>query len=114
MNLKPWYTIVTPREDLTEGRPLDASEFAVHLDQVRKGTSQNKDYNDPERFFHRTYMTKNLIEFASQSVRRLSGIALETSAVFKLSTQFGGGKTHALTMLYHLANHSLLKLCHLS
>jgi hypothetical protein len=103
MVLKPWYNIITPREDLIEGKPLDASEFAVHLDHVRLGTSQNKDYIDPERFFHRTYMTKNLIEFASQSVRRLSGIATETSAVFNLATQFGGGKTHALTMLYHLA-----------
>ena len=26
-----------------------------------------------------------------------------TSAVFNMTTQFGGGKTHALTMLYHLA-----------
>lgn len=29
----------------------------------------------------------------------------ETSAVFNLATQFGGGKTHALTLLYHLAKH---------
>ena len=35
--LKPWYRVVTPREDLREGKPLDASEFAVHLDQVRDG-----------------------------------------------------------------------------
>ncbi len=35
--LKPWYKVVTPGEDLRESRPLDASEFAVHLDQVRAG-----------------------------------------------------------------------------
>ena len=35
--LKPWYKVVTPREDLREGKPLDASEFAVHLDDVRNG-----------------------------------------------------------------------------
>lgn len=34
MPLKPWYKTVTPRKDLREGKPLDASEFAVHLDQV--------------------------------------------------------------------------------
>lgn len=39
-------------------------------------------------------------------MRRLSGIRVETSAVFNLSTQFGGGKTHALTLLYHLAQQS--------
>ena len=37
MALKPWYKVVTPREDLRDGKPLDASEFAVHLDQVRDG-----------------------------------------------------------------------------
>ncbi len=35
MALKPWYKVITPREDLRDGRPLDASEFAVHLDHVR-------------------------------------------------------------------------------
>lgn len=36
-------------------------------------------------------------------LRRLSGIKVETSPVFNLTTQFGGGKTHALTLRYHLA-----------
>ena len=40
---------------------------------------------------------------AAEVIRRLSGVKLETSAVFNMATQFGGGKTHALTMLYHLA-----------
>lgn len=40
---------------------------------------------------------------AAEVVRRLSGITTETSAVFNMTTQFGGGKTHALTLLYHLA-----------
>jgi len=43
------------------------------------------------------------LDLAAQTVRRLSGITTETSPVFNLSTQFGGGKTHALTLLYHLA-----------
>ena len=102
MSLKPWYKVVTPREDLREGRPLDASEFAVHLDHVREGRAP-ADYQEPERFFERTYVTRTLGELAATTVRRLSGIKVETSAVFNLSTQFGGGKTHALTLLYHLA-----------
>jgi hypothetical protein len=40
---------------------------------------------------------------SAEVVRGLSGIHTETSAVFNLTTQFGGGKTHFLTMLYHLA-----------
>ncbi|MEI6779160.1 MAG: hypothetical protein WCK70_19845 [Chloroflexales bacterium] len=42
---------------------------------------------------------------SSEAVRRLSGEYTETSAVFNLVTQFGGGKTHALTLLYYLAKH---------
>ncbi|MDR3458058.1 MAG: DUF499 domain-containing protein [Verrucomicrobiae bacterium] len=100
--MKPWYKVVTPREDLREGKPLDASEFAVHLDQVREGLAP-ADYQKPERFFERTYLTKNLASLASEVIRRLSGEKTETNAIFNLSTQFGGGKTHALTLLYHLA-----------
>lgn len=102
--LKPWYQVVSPREDLCENRALDASEFAVHLDHIRTGRDTvPKDYAEPVRFFERTYLTGSLLELASQVVRRLSGIQLETSAVFNMATQFGGGKTHALATLYHLA-----------
>ena len=102
MPLQPWYKVASPREDLREGKPLDASEFAVHLDQVRDGRA-NPDYQEPARFFSRTFMAKNLTAISAEVVRRLSGIKTETSAVFNMTTQFGGGKTHALTLLYHLA-----------
>lgn len=104
--LKPWYQVVTPREDLRDNRPLDASEFAVHLDHIRTGRETvSKDYTDPARFFERTYLTGSLLELASQMARRLNGIQVETSAIFNMATQFGGGKTHTLTTLFHLARH---------
>lgn len=103
MALKPWYKVVTPREDLREGKPLDASEFAVHLDQVRDGRAPVV-YQDPERFLERTFLTKGLTGVAAEVLRRLSGEKTETSAVFNMTTQFGGGKTHSLTLLYHLGN----------
>lgn len=37
MKLRPWHHVVLPREDLREGRLLDAAEFAVHLDKVCDG-----------------------------------------------------------------------------
>ena len=103
MLLKPWYKVVTPREDLREGKPLDASEFAVHLDQVRDKRAP-KVYQEPEHFFARTFLTQTLTDVAAEVLRRLSGDT-QASAVFNLTTQFGGGKTHALTLLYHLARH---------
>ncbi|PXF61726.1 MAG: AAA family ATPase [Candidatus Methanogaster sp.] len=102
MTLKPWYDVVKPREDLREGKPLDASEFAVHLDQIRNERAPEY-YQHPERFFERTYLTKGLESLSAEVIRRLSGIRVETSAVFNMATQFGGGKTHALALLYHLA-----------
>jgi hypothetical protein len=100
--LQPWYKVIPPREDLRDGRPLDASEFAIHLDHIRDNRAP-KDYQDPARFFERTFLAKNLRDLAAQTVRRLSGITVETSAIFNMATQFGGGKTHSLTLLYHLA-----------
>lgn len=102
--LKPWYTVVEPRQDLLQGKSLDTAEFAVHLDHVRDGNA-HADYQDPKRFFEKTFLTKNLTELASQMVKRLNGDIEGTSAVFNLATQFGGGKTHSLTLLYHLVRH---------
>ena len=93
--LKPWFHVVQPREDLREGRPMDASEFAVHLDHVREA-ERPRTTRTPHRFFERTYLTRNLRP-RRPGVRRLSGIKVETSAVFNMATQFGGGKTHSLT-----------------
>src|SRR3984893_2591430 len=83
-NLQPWYKVVTPREDLREGKPLDASEFAVHLDQVRDGRAPAV-YQEPERFFERTFLTKGLTNLAGEGLRRLSGEKTETSPVFKMT-----------------------------
>ena len=39
-------------------------------------------YQNPAEFFERTYLTKNLRALSTQVVRRLSGVKVETSAVF--------------------------------
>jgi len=101
MPLKPWYKVVTPREDLREGKPLDASEFAVHLDKVRDWKAPSV-YQNADEFFERTFLPKRLSDLAAEVVRRLSGEMTETLAVFNMTTQFGGGKTHTLTLLYQL------------
>jgi predicted AAA+ superfamily ATPase len=74
----------------------------LHLDQVRDGRAPAV-YQDPERFLERTFLTKGLTRLAAEVLRRLSGEKTETSPVFNMTTQFGGGKTHSLTLLYHMA-----------
>ena len=102
--MEPWYKVATPRKELREGRSLDPSEFAVHLDQIVSGKAPD-DYKRPEQFFGRTYFTKALVtDYCGKVLRRLSGDTAGTAPVLSMLTQFGGGKTHTLAALYHLAN----------
>ena len=103
MPLDPWYKNVILREEVREGRSFSPDEFAIALEQVVAGTAP-EDYSDPAQFFSRTCFTRALREHAGMTLRRLSGITGNTAPVLTLVTQFGGGKTHALTALYHLAN----------
>lgn len=99
--MDPWYKIVTPRKEVREGRSFNPDEFAIALEQVVAGTAPI-DYKDPEKFFSRTCWTRALKEHAGMILRRLSGKTENTAPVLTLITQFGGGKTHTLTTLYHL------------
>ncbi len=100
--MEPWYKITTPRKEVREGRSFNPDEFAIHLEQVIGGTAP-EDYRDPKQFFARTCFTRALREHAGMVLRRLSGATVNTAPVMTLITQFGGGKTHTLTALYHLA-----------
>ena len=103
MALPPWYTTVTLREEVREGRSFSPDEFAIALQDVvaKRGPA---DYTDPEQFFARTFFTSALREHAAMTLRRLAGETSGTAPVMSLTTQFGGGKTHTLTTLYHLAS----------
>ena len=102
MALEPWYKAVTPRREVREGRSFSPDEFAIALEQVVAGTAPD-DYRDPAQFFARTCFTRALKDHTGMVLRRLSGRTENTSPVLTLMTQFGGGKTHTLTSLYHLA-----------
>lgn len=99
--MQPWYKVVTPRKEVREGRSFDPSEFAIALEQVVAGTAP-EDYRDPRHFFERTVFTRALRDHAGMVLRRLAGETADTAPVLTLITQFGGGKTHTLTALYHL------------
>ena len=102
MALTPWYKIATLRKEVREGRSFSPDEFAIALEQVVAGTAP-EDYSDPVQFFSRTCFTRALMEHIGMVLRRLSGRTENTAPVLTLITQFGGGKTHTLTSLYHLA-----------
>ncbi|MFQ5849842.1 MAG: DUF499 domain-containing protein, partial [Candidatus Binatia bacterium] len=99
--MEPWYKVATPRKEVREGRSFNPDEFAIALEQVVAGTAP-EDYTEPEKFFSRTCWTRALVDHSAMVLRRLSGESANTAPVLTLITQFGGGKTHTLTALYHL------------
>jgi hypothetical protein len=101
LTMEPWYKVAIPRKEVREGRSFDPDEFAIALEQVVAKTAP-EDYRDPKQFFARTCFTRALREHAGMVLRRLSGRTDNTAPVLTLITQFGGGKTHTLTALYHL------------
>lgn len=102
VKLDPWYKTVTPRKEVREGRSFDPKEFAIHLEQVVHEVGP-EDYWNPIQFFERTCFTRALKEHVGLIEKRLAGETINTAPVLTLITQFGGGKTHTLTTLYHLA-----------
>ena len=101
--MEPWYKIVELRKEVREGRSFNPDEFAIALEQVVAGTAP-EDYQKPEQFFSRTCFTRALVDNSALVLRRLAGKTDNTVPVQTLVTQMGGGKTHMLTTLWHVAN----------
>jgi len=98
--LTPWREIISPHEDVASGR-FDQAEFAADLFEVASGTAEDE-YQDPKAFFSRTFLTEGLRDLLVGATRRLSGGGGDP--VIELQTNFGGGKTHSMIALYHLAS----------
>jgi predicted AAA+ superfamily ATPase len=98
--LSPWREIITPHADVASGR-FEQAEFAADLYQVATNNA-DPEYQDPVAFFGRTYLTNGLRELLTGATRRLSGAGGDP--VIDLQTNFGGGKTHSMIALYHLAS----------
>ncbi len=99
--LRPWREVAVPRADVRTGT-LTYSQFAADLHEVyRQNPDVATEYLDAREFFDRTYVTSGLREFLRTALRRLTGKGGDP--VVQLKTGFGGGKTHTMLALYHLA-----------
>ena len=90
-----------PRPDVLRGAVTEA-DFAADLAQVI-AEGDGGHYADPEAFFAQTYPTRGLRNLLANIGRRLSGAGGEAAAIFRLDTSYGGGKTHSLIALAHMA-----------
>jgi len=99
MTLKPWREVAVPHEDVLKGT-FQQAEFAADLSRVHEGTA-TPEYQNPILFFQRTFITEGMRLLLDSVVRRLSDKGGDP--VIQLQTAFGGGKTHTMLAVYHLA-----------
>ena len=96
---KPWHEVVHLRAELKD-ETKSLSSFAADLYSVAMDNAEDM-YKDPNQFFALTYPTMNLLTIAKDVLLRLAGQS--DRAVRQLAQTYGGGKTHTLITLYHLA-----------
>ena len=101
--LKPWKEVAIPHADVLEGT-FQQSEFAADLTAVRRGNATTE-YGEAAAFFERTFITEGMRLLLTQVAERLTGKSGEP--VIQLQTAFGGGKTHTLLAVYHLATRTV-------
>jgi len=98
--LLPWREVVEPHQDVATGE-FQQAEFAADLAKVHNGSAPSE-YKNPREFFARTYLTEGLSNLLAGAAKRLSGTGGDP--VVELQTNFGGGKTHSMLALYHMAS----------
>jgi len=97
-------TTCMPRTDVLEGG-LSDDHFAAQLDQIVRDPAGYPVYGDPDDFFAVTYPTNGLRRLLESTFARLAGKKARDSehGVMRFETSFGGGKTHGLIAVYHVA-----------
>lgn len=100
--MRPIRETCIPRSDLLKG-DLEDAIFAADFGHVVGGIAPNV-YNDPAEFFRNTHPAGPLKKVITTIFDRLAD-PNEAGAAVRLSTGFGGGKTHTLIALWHLAKH---------
>ena len=100
--MKTVYDLCIPRDEVLKGE-LREDIFAARLKDV---IDEKADpiYGDPATFFDNTYPTAGLKTLLTDALGRLIGSGVGKNAIIRLETAFGGGKTHNLIALYHVAN----------
>jgi hypothetical protein len=95
------FDLCTPRDEVLRGE-LKEDIFAARLKDVMDGTADPV-YGNAAKFFDNTYPTAGLKTLLIDALGRLIGDAAGKNAIIRLETAFGGGKTHNLIALYHVA-----------
>ncbi|MCD6291763.1 MAG: ATP-binding protein, partial [Anaerolineae bacterium] len=96
------FDLCQPRPDVLYGE-LKEEIFSARLRDVIEGKAEPV-YQDPVKFFENTYPTHGLRTLLTEALGRLTGVRADSNPILRLETAFGGGKTHNLIALYHVAS----------
>jgi len=96
-------TTCKPRADVLAGDLKDAIFAADFGDVIANQPGTPEVYRDPELFFRNTHPARDLTRIVREVFSALSNTG-EPGLALRLSTGFGGGKTHTLLTLWHLAH----------
>ena len=105
----PWWEVISLRDEVTSsGGAIDDVQMSLHnavfgKEGVGAGLTP---YSDAAYFGSITHPTGNLVELMARVAVRL-GVpgSTQTSAMWRLDQAMGGGKSHGLIGLWHLAAH---------
>ncbi|MDE0020779.1 MAG: DUF499 domain-containing protein [Candidatus Poribacteria bacterium] len=97
-DMTPWREAIDLNPDVK--KESGQAEYRADLQKVGKGAA-NSIYSDPIQFFKRTYISAGLRELLVNSLKRWNGKGGDPVVQTKIG--FGGGKTHSLIALRHLA-----------
>ena len=100
--MKTIFESCQPRDEVLKGELKDEI-FRASLNDVHQGKAEDV-YQNPKTFFDHTYRTDGLKTLLNEALGRLTGVKAANSPAIRLETSFGGGKTHNLIALYHLAS----------
>ncbi|HVU21971.1 MAG TPA: DUF499 domain-containing protein [Rhizomicrobium sp.] len=99
--LKPWIEVALPHPDVIANR-FQQAEFAADLFAVDAGHA-SEGYATPLNFYGITFLTEGLKRVLTSAIQRLADSGGDP--VIGLQTSFGGGKTHTMLALFHLAKY---------
>ena len=103
-DLRPITETCRPRDEVLRGG-LSDNHFAAQLDQVVHNPEKYPIYGDAQQFFDITHPTRGLKDLLARTFGRLSRARVEGAehGIIRSETSFGGGKTHGLMAVYHIA-----------
>ena len=106
--ITPWWQTMKLRPEIAAAGGTDDVRMSLHdaVFGTKGALTASSPYSDPAAYAAVTHPSAGLVELMARIALRLAGPApVPQTAVWRLDQAMGGGKSHGLVGLYHLAAH---------